>query len=219
MMRFESSLRSVNVLTVMVAAIWSPMMTVLAEELSWARVIVNVSVEIAVTRTISAFAVVGCVLAGQIVALNGVAGNFVPSAAVTTRLVPDDAGDGAVATRDEAKFLWASANFYAASGVRAIVSEADGIVNVSPIATVFDAVSALEPRNVPAELAVQNETCEYVSAVLTLSQTTSAFVAFAPAEEDANVACCRVVLPAAFDVPAAPGSPVWSFTQTAALPA
>jgi hypothetical protein len=32
------------------------------------------------------------------VALNGTAGNFVPSAAATTRLVPDEAGDGAVAT-------------------------------------------------------------------------------------------------------------------------
>jgi hypothetical protein len=53
-----------------------------------------------------------------------------------------------------------------------MVSEPDGIVNVSPIATVFDAVSALEPRNVPEDTRVQNETCEYVSAVLTLSQTT-----------------------------------------------
>jgi hypothetical protein len=68
-------------------------------------VIVNVSVEINVTLTISAFAVVGCAPAGQIVALKGTAGNFAPSAAVTTRLVPDDAGDGAVATRLYAKFL------------------------------------------------------------------------------------------------------------------
>jgi hypothetical protein len=102
--------------------------------------------------------------------------------------------------------------------VRAIVRDPDGIVNVSPIPTVFDAVRALEPRNVPDVLAVQNETCEYVSAALTLNQTTSAFVAFAPPELEANVACCRLVLLAAFDVPAAPGSPVCSLTNTVALP-
>jgi hypothetical protein len=71
---------------------------------------------------------------------------------------------------------------------------------------------------VPEDTRVQNETCEYVSAVLTLNQTTSALVAFAPAELDANVACWRVVFPAAFDVPAAPGSPVCSLTKTVALP-
>jgi hypothetical protein len=89
---------------VIVAAIWSPITTVRADVPSWVRVIVNVSVETFVTRTISAFVVEGCAPIGQIVALNGTAGNFVPVAAVTTRLVPDEAGDGAVATNETAKF-------------------------------------------------------------------------------------------------------------------
>lgn len=49
-----------------------------AEVPSCVRVIVNVSVEIAVTRTISAFELVGCDPAGHTVALNGGAGNFAP---------------------------------------------------------------------------------------------------------------------------------------------
>lgn len=80
----------------------------LALEPSWARVIVNVSVATAVTLTTSAFADVGCALAGHTVALNGAAGNLAPSPAATTSDVPDDAGDGAVATVEYAKFLWAS---------------------------------------------------------------------------------------------------------------
>jgi hypothetical protein len=56
-----------------------------------------------VTRTISLFAGVGSVAAGQMVALNGTAGNLVPWPAVTTREVPEVAGDGAVATRLTAK--------------------------------------------------------------------------------------------------------------------
>ena len=96
---------SVTVLAVMVAAIWSPTMTVRAEVLSCIRVMVKVSVLIFVTLTISAFAVVGCTPVGQIVALNGTAGNFVPSPAVTTRDVPLVAGEGAVATSEYAKFL------------------------------------------------------------------------------------------------------------------
>lgn len=75
---------------------------------SCARVIVSVSVDIPVTRTISAFVVDGSSPAGQIVALNGTAGNNDPCPAVTTRDVPDDAGEGAVATVPTAKFLWAS---------------------------------------------------------------------------------------------------------------
>lgn len=53
---------------------------------------------IAVTRTISAFAVVGCVDAGHTVALNGAAGNFAPSPDATVSDVPAVGGDGAVAT-------------------------------------------------------------------------------------------------------------------------
>lgn len=61
-----------------------------------------------VTRTISAFAAVGAVPAGQMTALKGTAGNSAPPAAVTTREVPVVAGEGAVATSETAKFLCAS---------------------------------------------------------------------------------------------------------------
>lgn len=99
---------SVSDFAVMVAAIWSPIMIDRAEVASCERVIVSVSDEMFVTRTISAFDVVGCELAGHTVALKGVAGNFDPSPDATTSDVPDEAGDGAVATVEYAKFLWAS---------------------------------------------------------------------------------------------------------------
>jgi hypothetical protein len=79
-----------------------------ALEPSCVRVIVSVSVATAVTRTISAFAAVGCVLVGQTVALNGAAGNLDPSPGATVNDVPEFAGDGAVATVEYARFLWAS---------------------------------------------------------------------------------------------------------------
>lgn len=91
-----------------VAAIWSPTMIDRALEPSWARVIVRVSPTMAVTRTISALVVRGCVLIGQTVALNGVAGKRVPWPPVTIRDVPELAGLGAVATRLYAKLAWAS---------------------------------------------------------------------------------------------------------------
>lgn len=69
---------------------------------------VNVSVDIAVTRTISALVVSGCTPAGQMVALNGTVGKMVPCPAVTTSDVPDVAGEGAVATWLYEKFLCAS---------------------------------------------------------------------------------------------------------------
>jgi ribosomal protein L18E len=83
---------------VTVAAIWSPITTVRAELPSTARVSVNVSVLIVVTSAISAFVVVGWLPDGQMVTLNGAAGNFAPSAAATISDVPELAGDGAVAT-------------------------------------------------------------------------------------------------------------------------
>jgi hypothetical protein len=101
-------------------------------------------------------------------------------------------------------------------GVIAIVSDPAEMVNVSPIATVLEAVSATLARNVPPEDASQNDRCEYVSAVDTLVHVRSALVVMDPAEAAENVACWRLVLPAAFEVPADPGSPVWSFTQNAA---
>jgi hypothetical protein len=45
-----------------------------------------------------ALVVVGCDPEGHIVRLNGGVGKFAPSAAATTSDVPEDAGDGAVAT-------------------------------------------------------------------------------------------------------------------------
>jgi hypothetical protein len=94
----------------MVSAIWSPTTTVRALVPSVALVIVNVSVEMAVTRTISAFVVVGCVETGQMVALNEpLDGNLAPSPDWTTSDVPDVAGDGAVRTVLYPKFLCGSA--------------------------------------------------------------------------------------------------------------
>lgn len=96
---------SVNDLGVMVAAIRSPTTTVRAVVDSWARVIVKVSVLTTVTLTISAFVGSGTEPVGQMVALNGAVGNLVPCPAVTTRLVPDVAGLGAVATAETANAL------------------------------------------------------------------------------------------------------------------
>jgi hypothetical protein len=105
---------------------------------------------------------------------------------------------------------------YAAIGVRASVSAAAEIVKLSPIATVLETARSSEPRNEPADVADQNETWLYVSAVLTLVQLTSAEFVIDPDDAAEQVTATRVVLPAAFDVPAEPGSPVWSLTQKAA---
>jgi hypothetical protein len=55
----------------------------------------------AVTRTISAFATVGCTPVGQTVALNGAVGKI--DASLSVRLVPLEAGDGATVTVPYAK--------------------------------------------------------------------------------------------------------------------
>ena len=102
---------------------------------------------------------------------------------------------------------------YAAIAVMLSVSEPDGIVNVSPIATVFGAARSSEPRKVPAEEADQKDTWVYVSAVETFVHTTSAFDAIAPAAAAAKAAAFRVVSPAALFVPDAPGSPICSLTK------
>jgi hypothetical protein len=106
----KSVSRSSTNLAVIVAAILYPAVIAIALVDSCARVIVNVSVEIPVTRTISALAAVGGVLGGQTVALNGVAGNKVPVPAATTKDVPLVVGEGAVATVDCAKFFLPSIN-------------------------------------------------------------------------------------------------------------
>jgi hypothetical protein len=99
---------SVSDLAVTFWAIWSFATIVLAAELSCARTIVSVSTDFAVTRITSAFVVVGCTPVGHTTALNGAAGNFAPSPGATIRVVPDAAGDGAVATTLYAKFFLAS---------------------------------------------------------------------------------------------------------------
>lgn len=107
---------SVSVFAVTVAAIWSPTITVRALLPSCARVMVNVSVLMAVTLTTSALVLRGWVLAGHTVALKGTGGKSAPCAAVTTRLVPLVAGEGAVATALYAKFKWLSAMLAYAKG-------------------------------------------------------------------------------------------------------
>ena len=56
----------------------------------------------------------------------------------------------------------------------AIVCEPAGIVNVSPATTALEAARSSDPRNVPPELAVHSEMCEYVSDVDTFVHTMSA---------------------------------------------
>jgi hypothetical protein len=99
--------------------------------------------------------------------------------------------------------------------VIATVSWPARIEKLSPIATVLGVARSSLPRNVPAELAVQNDTCEYVSAADTLVQFRSAVVVDDPPDADPNVACTRVVFAAGDVVPAEPGSARWSFTQNA----
>jgi hypothetical protein len=89
-------------------------------------------------------------------------------------------------------------------------------VKLSPTATVRAVSRASEPRNVPAVVADQKETCEYCSAVLTFVQAMSAEFVIDPDDAAEHVTAFRVVSVAAFDVPAAPGSPVCNFTQNAA---
>jgi hypothetical protein len=102
---------------------------------------------------------------------------------------------------------------YAAIGVSAKVR--DVRFKVSPVLTVFDAVSCAEYRNVPAVLASHT----------LMSVTTSPFVpahvahdgvfddAHDPADAAENVTDGRVVTDDALAVAAAPGSPVCSFTK------
>ena len=82
-----------------------------AAEPSCARTIVNVSVEIPVTRTTSRNPGIdeGGIQPGMATALNGVAGKSAPSPALTVNVVPLVAGDGAVTTALTAKLPWASA--------------------------------------------------------------------------------------------------------------
>lgn len=91
--------KSSMTLAVIVTAIVSPTTIVLAVLPSCSRTMVNVSAVMFVTRTIS-----GEPLSPVTVQLNGTAGNNAPSDAVTTKLVPVVAGEGAVATREKTLF-------------------------------------------------------------------------------------------------------------------
>jgi hypothetical protein len=99
---------SVKTLADITLAIRSPTTTVRALVPSCIRTIVRTSPTIAVTRTISALTMDAVDPVGQMVQLNGGVGNRAPWPAVTVRLVPVVAGDGATATALTAKFLWAS---------------------------------------------------------------------------------------------------------------
>ena len=87
------------------------------------------------------------------------------------------------------------------------------MVSVSPaVSALLEGRSSL-PRNVPPELAVQNETWVIVSVVDTFVQVMAAVFEMAPdAAAEPNVTACLVVSVAAFVVPADPGDPVCSFT-------
>jgi hypothetical protein len=91
--------------------------------------------------------------------------------------------------------------------------------NVSPDAHAFEADSAAEPLNVPADDADHRLMCDRVSEVPPLVHDDAIdVIAFDPADAAAMVACTRVVEPAAAAVvPAAPGSAVWSFTKHVAV--
>lgn len=97
---------SISVKTFFVAALKTciPTVTAIADEPSCARTIVNTSLDTFVHRATSAFKVDGAVFAGHNTTLNGAAGNFEPSPDATVNEVPDVAGDGAVATVENAKF-------------------------------------------------------------------------------------------------------------------
>ncbi len=90
------------------------------------------------------------------------------------------------------------------------------IVKLSPARTARDVFRSSDPRNVPADVADQNDTNEYVSDVLTFVHATSALLVMLPLAAAEHVTATRVAFPAAFAVPAAPGSPVCSLTQNAA---
>src|SRR5207253_7528689 len=79
-------------------------------------------------------------------------------------------------------------------------------VNVSPEVTAF-AVMVPDPPKEPAVDAVHSEKWVKSSLPATDVQVTSALDAFDALLADAQVGCLRVVSVAAFDVPAAPGSP------------
>lgn len=100
---------SVSVFAVTANAIWSPTTMDLADDPSWARWTVRVSVERLVTRTISAFDGSGSEPTGHTTRLYGADGNRDPSPGATTIVVPEAAGEGAVATVEYAKLACASA--------------------------------------------------------------------------------------------------------------
>ena len=82
------------------------------------------------------------------------------------------------------------------------------MVKSSPATTDRDDDSAADPRKFPAVDASQNDTWLYVSVVDTFVHAVSASVVIDPDAAAPNDVLCLVVFVAAFDDPAAPGSPV-----------
>jgi hypothetical protein len=87
-----------------------------------------------------------------------------------------------------------------------------GMEKLSPTETAL-AVIVPDTMKVPPVDADQRVTSEYVSAVETLVQLTAAGLVVEPPEMvNVPVNWTRVVLPATFVVPAAPGAPVCNWT-------
>lgn len=103
-----------------------------AEDPDCARVIVSVSFAIAVTSTISALEDEGCEPAGKMMALNGGVPNRDPWPAVTASDVPEDAGDGAVAT-----VLKTSTGFVTPSHAAVALGRQNGAEVGTPATVVF----------------------------------------------------------------------------------
>jgi len=93
-----------------------------------------------------------------------------------------------------------------------IVSEPLAIFTVAPL-TIDPPLTVPDPRNVPPLASVHNEKSVIVSVAAAVHDN-ALFVAFDPEAALANVHDCLVLVVAMLVVPAAPGSPVWSCTQT-----
>jgi hypothetical protein len=95
------------------------------------------------------------------------------------------------------------------------VSDAVSVTfSVSPFVIDFEAARAPDCRKVPPDAASQRLTWLTVSGPADHAAHDTAEAVIEPADGAANVTSLRVVSAEAFAVPAAPGSPVWSFAKT-----
>src|SRR6185437_1181442 len=103
---------------------------------------------------------------------------------------------------------------HAAIGVSAIVSVLS--FTWSRFTTFRDTLRAADRRKFPAAFASQQEMWLMVSVVVMFQFVGAADSDLLPADAADQVTCWRVVTADWLDVPAAPGSPMWSCTQNAA---